>query len=197
MNKIPKNRVYISGALTGIKNSTEIKAFYEAIGSLCQKRGFQAYVPHLTTDPTNNPDVSPRQVFETDKFQISSSDLVIAYLGLPSFGVGMELAYAEINNIPLILLYEQGKNISRFPRGIPTVISEIQFSSYEDALIQLRSLLEQWSVEYPTQPLPSPVHHIASSRAKSVVDPLVAILPQQQQILELMRREDEERTNGD
>lgn len=146
-------KIYISGALTGIKNSAEIKAFYEAIGSLGQEMGFQAYVPHLKTDPTNNPDVSPRQVFETDKHQVSASDLVIAYLGFPSFGVGMELAYAEINNIPLILLYERAKNISRFPRGIPTVISEIQFNSYEDALAQLRSILEQWSVEYPTHPL--------------------------------------------
>ena len=138
--------IYISGALTGIENSTEIKAFYEAIGSLCQEIGFQAYVPHLKTDPTNNPDVSPRQVFETDKHQVTASDLVIAYLGYPSFGVGMELAYAETKNIPLVLLYERGKNISRFPRGIPTVISEIQFSSYEDALARLRSILEQWSV---------------------------------------------------
>jgi nucleoside 2-deoxyribosyltransferase len=146
-------KIYISGALTGIENSAEIKAFYEAIGSLGQEMGFQAYVPHLKTDPTNNPDVSPRQVFETDKHQVSASDLVIAYLGFPSFGVGMELAYAEINNIPLILLYERGKNISRFPRGIPTVISEIQFNSYEDALAQLRSILEQLSIEYPTQPL--------------------------------------------
>jgi nucleoside 2-deoxyribosyltransferase len=139
-------KIYISGALTGIENSTEIKAFYEAIGSLCQEIGFQAYVPHLKTDPTNNPDVSPRQVFETDKHQVTASDLVIAYLGYPSFGVGMELAYAETKNIPLVLLYERGKNISRFPRGIPTVISEIQFSGYEDALARLRSILEQWSV---------------------------------------------------
>src|SRR5919199_3353515 len=146
-------KIYISGALTGIEKSAEIKAFYEAIGSLGQEMGFQAYVPHLKTDPTNNPDVSPRQVFETDKHQVSASDLVIAYLGFPSFGVGMELAYAETNAIPLILLYERGKNISRFPRGIPTVISEIQFSRYEDALAQLRCILEQWRVEYPTQPL--------------------------------------------
>ena len=150
-------KLYISGALTGIKNAIEIKAFYEAIGLLCHEMGFQVYVPHLLTDPTNNPDVTPSQVFETDKYQVSTSDLVIAYLGIPSFGVGMELAYAEINNIPLILLYERGKNISRFPRGIPTVISEIQFSSYEDALARLRSILEQWSVEYPTQSKSSPI----------------------------------------
>jgi len=158
MTTIRTYKIYISGALTGIENSVEIKAFYEAIGSLCQEIGFQAYVPHLKTDPTNNPDVSPRQVFETDKHQVSIADLVIAYLGYPSFGVGMELAYAETKTIPLILLYERGKNISRFPRGIPTVISEIQFSSYEDALSQLRSILEQWSVEQPTQPLSSPMY---------------------------------------
>jgi nucleoside 2-deoxyribosyltransferase len=157
MDTIQKH-VYISGALTGIEQPEEIKAFYEAIGSLCQETGFQAYVPHTNTDPIKNPDLSPHKVFETDKHQVSTSDLVIAYLGCPSFGVGMELAYAEVNNIPLILLYERGKNISRFPRGIPTVISEIQFSSYEDALARLRSILEQWSVEHPTQPISSPMY---------------------------------------
>jgi nucleoside 2-deoxyribosyltransferase len=158
MNTTRTRKVYISGALTGIENSAEIKAFYEAIGSLCQKIGFQTYVPHLKTDPTNNPDVSPRQVFETDKHEVSKSDLVIAYLGYPSFGVGMELAYAEANTIPLILLYEQGKNISRFPRGIPTVISEIQFNSHEDALAQLKSILEQWSIKHPTKLISSPMY---------------------------------------
>lgn len=158
MNPIPTSQVYISGALTGIENSAEIKAFYETIGSVCQEMGFQPYVPHLKTDPIHNPDLSPRQVFETDKHQVSSSDLVIAYLGCPSFGVGMELAYAETNAIPLILLYERDKNISRFPRGIPTLISEIQFSDYEDALAQLRNILERWKLENLTQPLSSPMY---------------------------------------
>lgn len=151
--------IYISGALTGVKNPLKLKAFYEAIGELCETMEFQVYVPHLKTDPINNPDVSPRQVFETDKRQVSSSDLVIAYLGCPSFGVGMELAYAEIHHIPLILLYEKDKNISRFPRGIPTVISEIKFSSDEDALARLQKILEQWSAENPTQPLSLPIDY--------------------------------------
>lgn len=151
--------IYISGALTGVENPLKLKAFYEAIGALCETMEFQVYVPHLKTDPINNPDVSARQVFETDKRQVSSSDLVIAYLGCPSFGVGMELAYAEIHNIPLILLYEKDKNISRFPRGIPTVISEIKFSSDEDALARLQKILEQWSAENPTQPLSLPIDY--------------------------------------
>ena len=56
----------------------------------------------------------------------------------------MELAYAENNKIPIILLYETGKRISRFPRGIPTVIAEIQFNDYEDALNQLKEVLLKW-----------------------------------------------------
>lgn len=153
MSLIHTQKVYISGALTGIENSTAIKAFYETLGSLCEEIGFEAYVPHINTDPINNPNISPRQVFETDKNQVSASDLVIAYVGYPSLGVGMELAYAETNSIPIILLYEKGKGISRFPRGIPTVISEIQFNDYEDALTQLKSVLEQWKLQNLTKPL--------------------------------------------
>ncbi len=156
MNTRRIDKVYISGALTGITNSEEIKAFYEAIGSLCEELGFQSYVPHLHTDPINNPHVTPQQVFETDKHQVTSSDLVIAYLGCPSFGVGMELAFAEIRGIPVILLYEQDKKVSRFPRGIPTKIAEIQFKDYEDALVQLRKILEKW------QPVPSKDEKLSS-----------------------------------
>ena len=141
------SKVYISGALTGIEKPVEVKTFYEAIGVLCQEIGFQAYVPHMYSDPINNPDVSPSQVFERDKYQVSTSDLVIAYLGSFSFGVGMELAYAETNNIPIIIVYEDYKNISRFPLGIPTLIAEVQFQTYEDALKQLKNLLEQKRIQ--------------------------------------------------
>ncbi|MBD6616293.1 XRE family transcriptional regulator [Komarekiella sp. 'clone 1'] len=143
------NKVYVSGALTDVVNPSETKALYEKIGLLCEEIGLQAYVPHKQTDPVNNPDISPREVFDQDKYQVSRSDLVIAYLGSLSFGVGMELAYAETNKIPIILLYETGKRISRFPRGIPTVIAEIQFHDHEDALNKLRNILTKWNPEHP------------------------------------------------
>jgi 2'-deoxynucleoside 5'-phosphate N-hydrolase len=137
-------KIYVSGALTDVENPIETKALYEKIGLVCEKVGLQAYVPHLHTDPVNNPDITPREVFDKDKYEVSISDLVIAYLGSLSFGVGMELAYAENSKIPIILLYETGKRISRFPRGIPTVIAEIQFNDHEDALNQLKEVLLKW-----------------------------------------------------
>lgn len=156
MNTIRPYKVYISGALTGIENPAVIKTFYEAIGLLCEEIGFQAYVPHLNTDPINHPNISPRQVFETDKHQVSTSDLLIAYLGFPAFGVGMELAYAETKGIPVILLYEKSKRVSRFPRGIPTVFSEIEFNDYQDALTQLESALKQWRQQHRKQSSSAP-----------------------------------------
>ncbi len=146
-------KVYVSGALTDVVNPSETKALYEKIGLLCQEIGLQAYIPHKQTDPLNNPDISPREVFDQDKYQVGKSDLVIAYLGSLSFGVGMELAYAETNKTPIILLYETGKRISRFPRGIPTVIAEIQFNDYPDALNQLKNILAKWNPEHPQFPL--------------------------------------------
>ena len=147
MNK--NSTVYISGALTGIANPEATKAFYESIGLLCEKMGFNAYVPHLHTDPVNNPDVTPQQVFETDKKMVSQADLVIVYMGQPSFGVGMEIAYAEMNQIPTILVYEEGKTISRFPRGIPSKIGEVVFKTHEDALQKLREILETSLINVP------------------------------------------------
>lgn len=147
MNTV-NTRVYISGALTGIENSDIIKSFYENIGSLCNNMGFESYVPHLNTDPISHPNIDPTKVFETDKHQVGMSDLIIAYLGFPSFGVGMELAYAETKDISIILLYEKNKSISRFPRGIPTVFSEIKFNNYQDALNKLEQVLKQWKTNY-------------------------------------------------
>ncbi|GAB1541233.1 hypothetical protein NUACC21_39030 [Scytonema sp. NUACC21] len=140
-------KVYVSGALTNVENIAKCQVLYEKIGSVCNEVGLQAYVPHLYTDPINNPNVSPREVFEKDKHQVSISDLVIAYLGSLSFGVGMELAYAEINKIPIILLYETGKQISRFPRGIPTIMSEIEFKETEEALAKIKDILVNWKID--------------------------------------------------
>ncbi len=146
-------KIYVSGALTNLENPTKTKAFYEEIGLLCEEIGLQAYVPHKQTDPVNNPDISPSGVFDQDEYQVRNSNLVIAYLGVPSFGVGMELGFAVTNKIPIILLYEAGERISRLPRGIPTVIAEIQFHDHEDALNQLKNILTKWKLDHPQFPL--------------------------------------------
>lgn len=137
-------KVYVSGPLTNVEISvaTSLKQFYIAIRDLCHKSGYDAYVPHANgTDPIANPHIPPWQVFRTDKEQVQSSDLVIAYVNIPSLGVGMELAYAESRSIPIILLYERGAQVSRFVLGIPTVVAIVEFVDFDDALKQIESQL--------------------------------------------------------
>ncbi len=135
------SKVYISGALTGVSRATRLKRFYEEIGRLCRENGQEAYVPHLYTDPVRHPSLTPQEVFATDKYHVRTSDLLIAYVGVPSLGVGMELAYAEALGIPIVLLYEKRVRVSRFSLGIPTVISRIQFHNFKHALTQLNRVL--------------------------------------------------------
>ncbi len=134
-------KTYISGALTDATHPEELKRFYETLGRLCSHLGLAPYVPHLVTDPQTHPEVPPREVFETDKTQVLSSSLVIAYVGQPSLGVGMEIAYAETANIPIILLYEKGKEVSRLARGAPAIVAEITYSTELEALTQVQAAI--------------------------------------------------------
>lgn len=134
-------QVYISGALTGISSPEAIKGFYENIGKVCDEVGYHAYVPHLHTDPIRDPDVSSEQVNETDRSILKSSRLVIAYVGLPSLGTGIEIEMAYHSSIPVILLYEKGKRVSRLARGNPAVEKEIVFENFDEALKQLYTYL--------------------------------------------------------
>jgi len=135
--------VYISGPLTGIDKSHLLKDFYEDVGKLCREFDMMPYIPHQHTDPERHPKVTPKKVFIKDKKQIMKSKLVIAYVGAPSLGVGAELAIAEANNVPIILLYEKERRISRMTKGTSTVIAKIAFIDLDDALRKLRKILSK------------------------------------------------------
>jgi len=136
-------KVYVSGALTGVNEPDSVKRFYESIAELCKAFNMNPYVPHLNSDPIAHPDLSPREVYEMDKREISRAELVIAYVGIPSLGVGSEIEIARENDIPVILLYEKNKKISRMIRGNPAIMAEISFTNFDNALQQLQAFLEE------------------------------------------------------
>ncbi len=137
-------KAYVSGALTGIETLTGLKPFYEAIGKLCKQYNIDAYVPHLNTDPIKNPLLTAQDVYQLDSSKVIESDLVIAYVGVPSLGVGQEIEIAREHHIPVVLLMEDKVKISRMARGSPAVITEIRFSDYTDGLNKLSEWLKEW-----------------------------------------------------
>ena len=147
-----KNKIYIAGALSEQKQTKQffnlfedLKRFYEDIGAICEKHGIESFIPHLRHDPIKNPDLTPEGVYRRNADKLTQSDLLIAYVGLPSLGVGIELQLVKQADIPTVLLYEKDKYISRMARGNPAVIKEIIFSDFDDALAQLHDFLRNWT----------------------------------------------------
>lgn len=59
-----------------------------------------------------------QQIYEYDKNCVLSCDLMIAELSHPSLGLGMELAFAAMNNKPIFGIATQSASISRMILGI-------------------------------------------------------------------------------
>lgn len=136
-------RIFFGGPLTDLQNPDSTKSFYRKMGDVATKYGFEYYWAFLRgTDPEEDPEVSPERVFQIDTYELEKSDLMIAYVGEPSTGTGIEIEYARERNIPVYLMYEQGKHISRMLIGAPNIKERIEYSNEEDALQKLEVLLQ-------------------------------------------------------
>ncbi len=132
---------YMSGPLSGLSYPDEVKAFYEAIAGVCAEAGISVYLPHRFSDPANTPWLTPAEVYAMDRARVAASDLLVAYVGSPSLGVGSEIEIAHEHGIPIVLLAEQGAQVSRMARGNPAVVAELRFVDFADCLAQLASWL--------------------------------------------------------
>ena len=134
--------IFFAGALSSLPNPTQTKLFYKKMAGVAEKLGHTYFWAFLNgTDPDENPDVSSKDVYNRDIVALDKSDIMIAYVGEPTTGTGLEVEHAHQTNKPVALLYEQGKRISRMLRGCPAIQKEISFSSEEDALAQLEAYL--------------------------------------------------------
>jgi hypothetical protein len=105
--------IYVSGALTGVKSVDEQKRFYQAIANVCLRHHLTPYLPHEWTDPLTTTHFSPQQSYERNRTEILRSQLVIAYTGLPSLGVGAEVELANQYKMPVIPLFERDRHSRR------------------------------------------------------------------------------------
>lgn len=137
-------RIFFGGPLTDLTNPEQTKAFYIKLAKVAQANGFEYYWAFQRgTDPEENPDVLPDRVFQIDTYELEKSEVMIAYVGEPSTGTGIEIEYARERNIPVYLLYEKNRRISRMLIGAPHIEGRIEFESEEDALTQLDTLLKK------------------------------------------------------
>lgn len=134
---------FVAGALSSASGKVRLEVFYEMIGNLCQQKNIKAFIPHRDASKEAL-SLDAKKLYNVNMQEIKTRDLIIAYVGLPSIGVGMEIQEACRNQKPIIILYEQKIPVSMPLMGCPGLWGEIIFSDFDDALSQLSVLLDRW-----------------------------------------------------
>jgi len=136
-------RIFFGGPLTNLIDPHKTKTFYKKMADVAAANNCEYYWAFMRgTDPEENPDVTPSRVYQIDTYELERSDCMIAYVSEPSIGTGQEIEYARNHNIPVYIMYEQGKHISRMLRGSPIIKKELIYKNETDALAQLDALLK-------------------------------------------------------
>jgi 2'-deoxynucleoside 5'-phosphate N-hydrolase len=131
--KIPValGEAYISGALTALDDAPRTKLFYELLAEIAEAAGLRAYLPHRVSDPVAAAHLDPRAVYEIDRAHVAGAAVVIAYAGIPSFGVGIEVELAREHAVPVIVVAERDRPISRLLLGNPAVMEVVKFADLD------------------------------------------------------------------
>lgn len=124
--------VYISGPLQAAQNLDAARSFYELPAEVCRSNGFDPYLPHQRTHPVHHANTSAASVFQHDIDALLRTDLLVAYIGAPSSGVGAELAIAHERGIPTIGLSGHEGVASRFIEGMLEATPNATLLAYTD-----------------------------------------------------------------
>lgn len=136
-------RIFFAGPLTDLKHPDKTKSFYGKLAEIAKANGFEYFWAFQNgTDPNVERIISAKEVYTRDSKELLKSDLMVAYIGEPSLGVGVEVEIAHTHNIPVYVLYEKDRWTSRMLRGCPAVKKELIFTDENDALTQFDTLLK-------------------------------------------------------
>jgi len=133
---------YISGPLQAAVDLSEARALYERLATTCRECGWDPYLPHQRTDPIHHAEASAKAVFDRDLSAVSSADLIVAYVGAPSSGVGAELGIAFERGIPVVGVCGPEGVASRFIEGLLETGTEARLIYFRDDADCRRQLTE-------------------------------------------------------
>lgn len=141
--RVGTGEAYVSGALTAIEDSARTRLFYELLAEVIEAAGLRAYLPQRVTDPVAAAHLDPRAVYDIDRAHVTAARVVVAYAGVPSFGVGIEVELARENGVPVILVAERDRAVSRLLLGNPAVVEVVRFGDLDGLRRALGAALER------------------------------------------------------
>jgi len=146
---------YVSGALTALEDGARMRLFYELLAEVVESVGLRAYLPHRVSDPVAATHLEPRAVYDIDRAHVTSARVVVAYAGVPSFGVGIEVELAREHAVPVVLVVERERTVSRLLLGNPAVVEVVRFADLDGLRRGLAAALERTQAIAPGASLPA------------------------------------------
>ncbi len=131
------DEVYISGALSAPADGARTRVFCDLLAEIVTACGLRPYLPQQAPDP----EVDPRSGYEIERARVARSALVIAYAGAPAFDVGIEVEIARERGIPVILVAERDRVVSRILLGSPAVVDVVRFTDLTALRLSLRDAI--------------------------------------------------------
>lgn len=142
---------YVCGGLTEVpeEERAALKAFYEEVEHVFKRvTGVPAWVPHKHFDPVIHAHFTPAEVWANECEIVCNQTGFIVVCGyFPSWGGGIEVAWATQHDVPGILLCDkqrlEDRLVSRLLRGAPIFADTpvIASNGYADALAKLEAWL--------------------------------------------------------
>ncbi len=119
--------VYVSGALTAVQDGAPIRLFYEVLSEIVSDAGLRPYLPHrpdhhLIADAH----LDARTAFDIKRAHVAAAAVLIAYAGLPSLGVGTEVEVVREHGVPVVIVVERDRPVSRILLGNPAVVEVVR-----------------------------------------------------------------------
>ncbi|MDD4873673.1 MAG: nucleoside 2-deoxyribosyltransferase [Dehalococcoidales bacterium] len=128
-------KIYISCPMSamlalGKEKYLEYQNAINVVAEILREDGTVVFNPADGIDITKFYEYSPQDIRERDFEALSTSQRVIAFVDVPSLGVGVELGWAEMLGIPITLVYSKGFEVSGLAQGLKTVDQAITYPPF-------------------------------------------------------------------
>jgi hypothetical protein len=81
------------------------------------------------------------ELFNTKQFFRDGCDLVLAEVSYPSIGLGIELGWANLLNVPVVCMYKKNTKMSGSLKEISDQF--IEYSDLDDLITKIKDIIQQ------------------------------------------------------
>jgi nucleoside 2-deoxyribosyltransferase len=136
--------IYFACSITG---GREFESVYQAIVHALVGKGHQVPTAHLAETGVMLVEavIPPSEVYERDVAWIRACDALIAEVSVPSHGVGYEIGFALGIGKPVLVLYQDGRKVSKMISGNPDSNLTVElYQTPEDAIQKMGTFLSKF-----------------------------------------------------